>query len=88
MRSRSLLSHYALKPYRVCPDCHARYTVDATTRKRRGPIVFLSLIALGLTAAVSVGGMVWLLPAVASHIALWVYVGYAASKVVYVAYPD
>lgn len=88
MRSRSLFSHDSLKPYRVCPDCNARYTADLTTRKRQVPIIFLVLIALGLTAAASLRGSIWLLPAAVSYIVLWVYIGYAVSKVTYVKYQD
>ena len=58
------------------------------TKKRQVPIVLLILIALGLTVAVGLRGFIWLLPAVLSHIILWVYVGYAVSKVTYVQYPD
>ena len=88
MRSRSLFSHYSLKPYRVCPDCNARYTTDLNTRKRQIPIALLGLNALGLTFAASLKGVVWLLPAVVSQIILWVYVGYALSEVIYVKYSD
>ncbi len=88
MRSRSLLSHYSLKPYRVCPDCNAKYRADPKTRKRQIPIALLALTALVLTLAVGLEGMAWLLPAIASHIILWVYIGYAISKTVYVRYPD
>jgi hypothetical protein len=52
------------------------------------PIIFLVLIALGLTAAASLRGFIWLLPAVVSYIVLWVYIGYAVSKVTYVKYQD
>lgn len=88
MRSRSLFSHYSLKPYRLCPDCNAKYRADLKTRKRQVPIFILALIALGLTFAVSLKGFVWLLPAVVSHIILWAYIGYTLSKVTYVQYPD
>ncbi len=88
MRSRSVLSHYSLKPYRVCPDCNAKYTADSKTKKRQIPILILALTALGLTFAVRLNGFVWLLPAVVSHIILWVYLGYALSKVAYVQYRD
>jgi len=88
MRSRSLFSRYDLKPYRVCPDCNARYTTDLKTRKRQVPMLLLALIALGLSAAIGIRGFVWLLPAVVSYIILWVYVGYAVSKVTYVQYQD
>jgi len=88
MRSRSLLSHYSLKPYRLCPDCNAKYRADAKTRKRQVPIIILVLIALGLTFTVSLKGFVWLLPAMVSHIILWTYIGYTLSKVAYELYPD
>ena len=80
--------HYSLKPYRVCPDCNAKYTTDWKSKRRQLPIVILALVALGLTAVVSIEGFGRLLPAVVSYIVLWVYVGYALSKVVYVRYPD
>lgn len=88
MRSRNLLPRFSLKPYRVCPDCNAKYAPDSKTRKRQVPVVILALIALGLTAAVGLKGFGWLLPAVASHIILWIYIGYAISHVTYVEYPD
>lgn len=82
------MSHYSLKPYRLCPDCNSKYRADLKTRKRQVPIFILALIALGLTFAVSLKGFVWLLPAVVSHIILWAYIGYTLSKVTYVQYPD
>ena len=87
MRSRSLLSHYSLKPYRVCPDCNAKYTTDSKSKKRQIPIFFLGLISLTLTGAVGFKGTGWMLPALVSLIVLWGYVGYALSKVTYVRYP-
>ncbi len=88
MRGRSLLSHHSLKPYRVCPDCGGKYTADPKTKQKQIPIIVLALIALGLTAAVSFKGVSWLLPAIVSHIILWGYVGYSASRVVYVQHLD
>jgi uncharacterized protein (DUF983 family) len=84
MRSRGLISHYSLKPYRVCPDCGAKYTADPKTKQRQLPIIVLVLIALGSTAAVGLKGTMWLLPAILSNIVLWCYVGYAVSRVKYV----
>lgn len=88
MRSRSLLADFSLKPCRVCPDCNAKYRADAKTRRRQVPIIILALIASSLTFAVSLKGIVWLLPAVVSHIILWTYIGYVLSKLTYVQYPD
>jgi hypothetical protein len=50
--------------------------------------MILALTALGLTLAARWKGSFWLLPAVMGHIILWVYVGYALSKVVYVQYRE
>lgn len=86
MRSRSLLSHYSLKVYRVCPDCKAKYTSDVNTRKRQLPILVLALIALGLTLAIGFKGSAWLLPAAVSHIILWAFIGYTLSRITYVPY--
>jgi uncharacterized protein (DUF983 family) len=88
MRSRSLLSHYSLKPYRVCPDCKAKYTSDSNTKKRVLPILILTLVALGLTLAAHFKGFAWGVAAVVGYIFLWVYVAYAVSKVTYVKYDE
>ena len=88
MRSRSLLSQFSLKPYRVCPDCGAKYRADSRSRKRQAPIIVLVLIAVGLMVAVGIKGSFWLLLAIVSQIVLWAYIGYAVSKVTYVRYPD
>jgi uncharacterized protein (DUF983 family) len=86
MRSRSLLSHYSLKPYRVCPDCNARYTADSTTKKRMVLIFILTVVALSLAVAARLKGYVWGVAAVLWYVLLWVYIGHALSKVSYVRY--
>ena len=83
-----MLQNLSLKPYRVCPDCNGKYTADSKSRKRQIPIAVLALISLGLTCAVGLKGSGWLVPAVASHVVLWVYVGYAVSKIIYVPYRE
>jgi len=88
MRCRSLLSHYSLRPYRVCPDCNEKYTSDSKSKRRQVPILVLGLITLGLMIEVTLKGSVWILPAFVSLIVLWVYVGYALSKVTYVRFHD
>jgi hypothetical protein len=88
MRSRSLLSNYSLKPYRVCPDCNGKYTTDRKTKTRHFLILVPVLLMFVLTHAAITDGLAWLFPAVASHIAFWVYLGYAISKMTYVCYRD
>ena len=86
MRTRSLMSHYSIKPYRVCPDCNAKYTTDSKTKKRQIPILILTLAGLGLTITSSLRGSFWILPALACYIILWIYIGYTLSKITYVKY--
>lgn len=86
MQGKSLLSQFSLKPYRVCPDCGARYTSDTRSKRRQVPILCLVLLALGLSLAIGIYGSAWLVPAVLSHMVLWSYVVYAFSKLAYVPY--
>ena len=88
MRSKSLLSHYSLKPYRVCPDCKAKYTSDPNTKKRLLPILVLTMVALSLTLAAHFKGFIWGVAAVLGYVVLWVYVAYAVSKITYVKYDE
>lgn len=88
MRGRSLLSQYSFRPYRVCPDCGSKYTVDSTTKKRQFVILALALSAFALTAAVYFRGVTWLAPLVLAHIVFWIYLGYVISKITYVPYGD
>jgi len=88
MRSRSLWSHYSLKPYRVCPDCNAKYTSDSKSKRRQVPIMVLGLITIGLMVLARLRGSDWLLPAFVSLVVFTVYVGYAVSKVTYVRFHD
>jgi len=88
MRNRSLLSHYSLKSYSVCPDCQARYTTDAGTRKRGLIIAFLALLTMIISTAGFLAGFPRGLAAFLAGIGLLGYVGYALSKIKYVEYRD
>lgn len=86
MRSRNPWSGASLRRYGVCPDCDAKYTVDAKTRRRRIPITLLALVASFSTFAAALVGLAWVVPAIAGHVALWTYLAYAISKMRYVRY--
>ena len=88
MRNRSLLSHYLLKPYRVCPDCNAKYTADRKTKKRLVLVVILAVFSLASTTAIVLKGPVWVLPSILTSIVLLAYVGYVIVKISWVRYPD
>lgn len=88
MRSRNLLSHYSLKPYRVCPDCQGRYTADARTKKRNRVIAVLGLLTIALSIAGLNYGFPWGVASFLAGTVLLVYVGYGLSKLKYVEYRD
>ena len=88
MRNRSMLAHYSMKPYRVCPDCQAKYTVDTNTRKRRLLIAIFAMTTLMLSVASYLHGFPWTLATFMVGTALFIYVGYALSRMTYVEYPD
>lgn len=88
MQTRSLKLHYSLKPYRIRPDCNAKYTTDLKTKKRQIPILILSLTGLGFTIIAAFKGPAWVLLAAVCYIILWVYIGYTLSKITYVKYND
>ena len=76
------------KPYRVCPDCHARYTTDPGTRKRVLVIVVFALFTLALSTAGFLIGYPWGILAFLAGTGLLVYVGYVLSNMTYVEYRD
>ena len=86
MRSRSLHSHYSLKPYRVCPDCGAKYRSDPDTRRRLWPILLLGTFTFCLTATAGLRGSYWWIPTLLSHAVLWSYLGYVLNNISFVEY--
>lgn len=88
MRDRNIRAHYSLKPYRICPACEAKYTVDTATNRRRLLIALFATITVVL-AIVSFGrGFPWSLATLLSGVGLLGYVGHALSKMTYVEYRD
>lgn len=88
IKSVNLWPQHAMKPYRVCADCGAKYTADPCSRKRQLPLLILVLIVLGLNAAVPLIGKEWLVLAFVSDIVLLCYLAYAVSKVTWVVYQE
>ena len=88
MRSRSLYSHYSLKPYRACPDCQARYTTDRSSKNRSLVVAFFALLTIALSVAGFMIGFPWGLAAFFSGIGSLGYAGYFLSKIEYVEYRD
>lgn len=88
MRSRSLLAHYSWKPYRVCPDCQAKYTVDFRTKRRQVVVVPFALITFAFAAAGYLRGFPWSVVTLLAGIGLLIYAGYVLSKMRYVEFRE
>lgn len=86
MLSRNLLSHYSMKPYRVCPDCQSKYTTDDKTRMRSWVLAIFGLFTIALSTAGFLIGFPWGLAAFVSATGLLIYLGYVLSKTRYVEY--
>lgn len=88
MRSRNYLSLRGFRSYRVCPDCQAKYTTDACTKKRGLVIAAFAFITLGLSAAGFLIGPPWGLLAFFAGTGLLGYAGYVLSRMTYIEYRD
>jgi len=81
------LSHPGLfDNYRVCPECDGLFTVDRDTKYRQAVALFIVLISLVFTLLLYFDSSVWLFPAVASYLALGLFVFWGNSKVYLVPY--
>lgn len=72
--------------YRICPHCEGRFTVDPDTRIRQALFIVVALIALVLTMALYYGGRQWLIPALASYVAMAGLLAWGNRKVYLVPY--
>jgi uncharacterized protein (DUF983 family) len=88
MRGKSLLFPQRLKSIRVCPDCHAKYTTDASTKRRGRVVAVFAILTLILSVAGLLIGFPWGILAFILGTGLLIYVGYAASKMTYIEYRD
>jgi RNA polymerase subunit RPABC4/transcription elongation factor Spt4 len=88
MRSRNLLSQQSFKSRRLCPNCGAKYTTDASTKRRGLVIAAFALFTVALSVAGHQFGFPWGVASFVGAIGLLIYVGYALSKVEYVEFRD
>ena len=56
----TLSAKFSAKPYRQCPFCGGRFTVDERTRRRQGIAALLAVVSFGLTLALLFEGVRWL----------------------------
>jgi len=88
MLNRSIYAHYSWKPYRVCPDCRAKYTADSGTRSRQLLIAVFATLTLVLSIASYIDGSPWTWLTFLAGTGLLIYVGYTLSRMKYVEYLD
>jgi hypothetical protein len=63
------LKHPGLfKNYRVCPNCHGKFTPDTRTKHRQAIFIIVSIISLVLTMLLYFKGTEWLFPSIISYV--------------------
>jgi len=87
-RSRIMSAGIHLKPYRVCPDCQSKYTVDPATKRRGLVIVLFAIATVGFSVLGFTRGSPWSLITFMCGTGLLVYLGYVLSNMTYVDYHD
>jgi len=56
------------KNYRVCPNCHGKFTSDTKTKHRQAIFIIVSIISLGLTMLLYFKGTEWLFLSIISYV--------------------
>ena len=54
--------------YRVCPNCHGKFTPDTRTKHRQAIFIFVAIVSLILTLLMYFKGMEWLIPSIVSYV--------------------
>jgi uncharacterized protein (DUF983 family) len=86
IRIRELPHQGFFESFRVCPDCGGRFDVDMHTKYRQAAFIFLLIVSLVLTLLLYFRGNTWLIPALASYVALGLISYWGNRKLFYVPY--
>jgi hypothetical protein len=68
IRLRELNHPGLFKNYRVCPNCHGKFTPDTKTKHRQAIFIIVSIISLVLTMLLYFKGTEWLFPSIISYV--------------------
>lgn len=74
------------KNFRICPNCGKSFTVDNDTKYRQAVCIVVALISLTFTLLLYYESEDWLVPALASYIALALILYWGNRKVFFVSY--
>ncbi len=74
LHGKELARQPKLRPYRECPWCKARITVDRATRIRQKVGIILALTSLGLTVGMFFKPVPWVAFALLSYAVLAVFI--------------
>lgn len=80
VRLRDLPHQGLFSSDRVCPTCGDRFTPDPDTKCRQALCLVLALIALAFTLLLYYDDTAWLLPALASYVALGLWMAWGNWK--------
>jgi hypothetical protein len=68
IRLRELNHPGLFKNYRICPNCHGKFTPDTTTKRRQVFLLVIAFISLVLTILLYTEGMKWLIYCLISYV--------------------
>jgi ribosomal protein S27AE len=81
------LPHQGLfKSHRVCPECGGCFTADTDTKYRQALFIVIALLSLVFTLFLYYEDPDWLIPALASYVALGIVICWGNKKMFLVPY--
>ena len=86
LKAADFAEPWSLQPYRICPRCAYRYTVDDATKTRQRFALLLAIAALILTAGWYLHDGFWMFSAITSYLLLAGYIWWANVRVYFVPF--
>lgn len=74
IEGKDLRKQFGISPFRTCPYCKIRFTVDPQTKLRQLIALVLATASLALTVGWCFAGQPWLYPTVVSYITLALFI--------------
>ena len=78
---QEIAQRLTLKPYRLCPNCRQRFTVDSRTKRRQLIALILAVSSLIFTIGWCFVDQPWIVPSITSYIVLVGHI-YRSSRLV------
>ena len=86
IRLRALNHPGLFKNYRVCPNCHGKFTPDTKTKHRQANFIYVAIISLIITMLLYFKGIEWLIPGIISYVILGLLIYWGNKHIFLVPY--